>query len=388
LKASTVDLVVAASGLSSLICEHADAAERERRVSPAVIDALARAGIFHMFVPKKFGGLEVDVASGVRAIERLSAADGSTGWCAMIGATTGVISAYLAEDVAREIYGEGPGVMTGGVVAPRGTAEAVDGGYRVSGRWPFASGCEHCRWLGGVCLVRRNGELERLPGGDPDLRMILFPASEVEIIDTWHVSGLRGTGSQDMAVNDTLVQPEYTFSFVRDQPRHPGPLYGFSLMGLLAVCVASVALGIARSALDEILEIAQTKVPAGRRKPLGEWGVAQLEVAQAEAALRAGRAFLFEAIDGMWRTLAKGDAPSARQRALVRLAASNAVTGAVRAVDSAYNLGGGSSIYESSLLQRRFRDIHTLTQHVMVGPSSYEAAGRVLLGQDVPPGFL
>jgi alkylation response protein AidB-like acyl-CoA dehydrogenase len=159
-------------------------------------------------------------------------------------------------------------------------------------------------------------------------------------------------------------------------------------MGLLAVSVAAVALGIGRGAIDDISELAAAKTPTGRRKTLADWAVAQSAIAGAEAELRAGRAFLTEATDAMWQTLAAGERPSDRERALVRLAATQAVRGAVRAVDAAYDLGGGSSIYETNTLQRRFRDIHTLTAHIMIGPSSLEAAGRVLLGIDVPPGFL
>jgi indole-3-acetate monooxygenase len=379
-KGST-ELGEVARELGPLIADHADAADRDRRVPKAVVDALASAGIFHMFVPRAFGGAETDVARGVRTLEELSKVDGSTGWMAMIGATTGVISAYLPEEVSREVYQ--PGVVTGGVVAPRGTAVASGDGYQVNGRWPFASGCEHSRWLACACVV--SGQTEQT--GQTEVRMALFPASVVEIIDTWHVSGLRGTGSHDIAVTDALVPGDYSFS-LSSPPVQPGVLYGFSLMGLLAVCVAAVALGIGRGALDEIKEIAQTKTPVGRRKSLSDWSVAQVSLAEGEAALRAGRAFLFEAIGEMWGTLERGDQPSAEERALVRLAASQAVQGAVRAVDIAYNLGGGTSIYESSRLQRQFRDIHALTQHVSVGLSSFEAAGRVLLGQDVPGGFL
>jgi alkylation response protein AidB-like acyl-CoA dehydrogenase len=366
--------------------DHADITERERRVAEPVVEAMAGAGIFHMFVARRFGGGEVEPEQGVRVLEELSKSDGSTGWAAMIGATTGTISAYLSESVAREVYR--PGVVTGGVVAPRGTAVATDGGYMVTGRWPFASGCEHSEWLACACLVQVDGELERLPSGDPDVRMALFPAPVVEIIDTWHVSGLRGTGSHDVAVKDLFVPKDYSYSISCGRPVQPGALYRFSMMGLLAVCVAAVALGIGRAAIDELYTVAPKKTPVGRRRPLSEWSVAQVALAEAEASVRSGRAFLLGTVAEAWTTLEGKEELSTEQRALVRLSASQAVLGAVRAVDIAYNLGGGTSIYESSRLQRQFRDIHTLTQHVMVGPSSLEAAGRALLGQDVPPGFL
>ncbi|MGH2406191.1 MAG: acyl-CoA dehydrogenase family protein, partial [bacterium] len=238
-------------------------------------------------------------------------------------------------------------------------------------------------WLACACMVRTDDAAV-----EPEQRMVMLPASQVAIIDTWNVSGLRGTGSHDIAVKDALAPADCSYSISHGAPLQPGPLYGFSLMGLLSVCLASVALGLGRAALDEIKEMAPKKTPVGRRKPLSEWTVAQVALAEAEASLRAGRAFLFDAARDMWDVLEKGRQPSPQQRAIVRLSASQAVRGAVRAVDIAYDFGGGSSIYETSRLQRQFRDIHTLTQHVMVGPSSMEAAGRVLLGLEVPPGFL
>ena len=379
---SGAELLEAARYLAPLIADHADAAERDGRVPKAVIDALASAGIFHMFVPRVFGGAETDVASGVRTLEELSKVDGSTGWVAMIGATTGVISAYLPEEVSREVYQ--PGVVTGGVVAPARNSRGDR--RRLSGERALAV-CERLRAqpVAGLRVHRQGTRGTR--GGTGGGADGVVPGIVVEIIDTWHVSGLRGTGSHDIAVTDALVPGDYSYS-MSSAPVQPGVLYGFSLMGLLAVSVAAVALGIGRAALDEIREMAPKKMPVGRRKPLSEWSVAQVSLAEGEAALRAGRAFLFEAIGGMWGTLEGGEQPTAQERALVRLAASQAVQGAVRAVDIAYNLGGGTSIYESSRLQRQFRDIHAVTQHVSVGPSSMEAAGRVLLGQDVPPGFL
>jgi alkylation response protein AidB-like acyl-CoA dehydrogenase len=380
-------LLSAASALAPLIREHADAAERDRRAQEPVIDAMARAGVFHMFVPRALGGLEADPATGIRVLEALGSADGSAGWCAMIGSTTGVVSAYLRHDAARHIFGGGPGAVTGGVVAPRGTAETVDGGYRVSGRWPFASGCQHSDWLLGGSFVRTNGEVQKLPSGDPDVHFVFFPASEVEIIDTWHVSGLRGTGSHDMAVNDLFVPSDHTYSVATGRALHDGSLYRLSMMGLLSVCVAAVGLGIARTAIDTVREMAQTKVPMGRRNPIADWATGQQEVARAEASLRSARAFVFDAIGDIWETLGNGDTPTNAQRAIMRLSATNAAWGSVDAVDRAYNLGGGSSIYETSPLQRCFRDIHTLTQHVMVAASSYEAAGRALLGKKSRPDF-
>ena len=375
-------LVQAARDLQPLVREHADAAERERRVPAPVIEAMREAGVFHMMVPGSLGGGEAHVATLIEVIEALSAADGSAGWVAMIGATTGITSAYLEDSTAREIYGD-RATITGGVVAPSGTATPVEGGFRLSGRWRFGSGCEHSAWMALAAVVKA----EEAGGFGPDVRMFFVPAGEFEVIDTWDVGGLRGTGSHDVAVDDVFVPAERAYSLV-GHPRVTGPLYAFSLFGLLAVAVSAVALGIARGALDDVRELAGARVPLGKRRPVADWAIGQADFARAEASLRAGRAFLLEAVNDMWDTVAAGEQATAEQRAQVRLAASWAAECSVQAVDAAYRLGGGSAVYATSPLQRRFRDIHTLTQHVIIGPATYENVGRVLFGHTLPPGFL
>lgn len=380
--AGVADVLASVERLAPLLTQHAGEAERERRAPPEVVSALAKAGVFRLFVPESIGGLETDVVSAVGVFEEIACTDASAAWVAMIGATSAVTSAYVSQDVAKRVYTTD--AVVGGVVAPRGIGTPQPGAYRVSGRWAFASGCQHSDWIALACLVPK----EPLPDGSPDQRFMLVPRDAIKVIDTWHVSGLRGTGSHDVEVTDAIVAREFSYSLAMGRPLHEGPLYAFSLMGLLAVSVAAVALGVARGAIDDIKELAGEKTPLGRRKTLSGWAIAQTGIASAEGELRAGRAFLHEAVGEMWQTLKSGGQPSAEQRALVRLAATQAVQGSVRAVDAAYNLGGGTSIYETSTLQRRFRDIHTLTQHIMIGPSSLEAAGRVLLGLDVAPGFL
>src|SRR5213594_191486 len=201
--------------------------ERQRRLSPELVRALAAGGVFRMCVPRALGGGEVDPATMIETVETLAAADGAAGWSAMIGATSGVASAYLAEEAAQEIYGSDPEVVSGGAFAPLGKATVVDGGYRVSGRWPFASGCEHCAWLMGGSVVLDGGQPRLLPSGMPDNRLMLFPAAAVRIIDTWDVAGLRGTGSHDIAVEDQFVPAARSLSLISDRPRASGPLYAF-----------------------------------------------------------------------------------------------------------------------------------------------------------------
>jgi alkylation response protein AidB-like acyl-CoA dehydrogenase len=362
--------------------------EEERRLSAPLVAALTEAGIFRMCVPRALGGGEVDPATLVETLAALAEGDGSAAWSAMIGATSGTVGAYLAADAAAEIYGNDPSTITGGVFAPLGRATAVPGGYRVTGRWAFASGCEHCAWLMGGCVVLDDGKPRLLASGAPDTHLLLFPAGEVEIIDTWNVAGLRGTGSHDLAVTDRFVPAARAVSVISGRPRHPGPLYAFPLFGLLALGIAAVALGLARGAIDELRRLAAAKTPSGSRRLLAERSMVQVQVAEAEATLRAARAFLFDAVAAAWATARAAGAMSLEERALVRLASTHAALSAARVVDLMYNAGGGTSIYAPSPLQRQFRDVHVLTQHIMVSPPTLELTGRVLLGLDTDTAML
>jgi len=380
--------VEAARALATGIRERAVHIERDRRLPPELVHALAEAGLFRLCVPRSLGGIEADVATMLGAIEEIAKADGSAGWCVMIGATSGVISAYLPEGTAQEIYGKTPTTVTGGVYAPFGKATAVPGGYQVSGRWPFASGCEHCAWLMGGCVVIEDGKPQLLGNGQPDSRMMLFPAADVEVVDTWTVSGLRGSGSHDIVVADRFVPRERSVSLIADRPRASGPLYVFPVFGLLALGIAGVAVGIARSALDELTQLAAGKQPTGSRRRLAERAFVQMQIAEAEAGLRSARAFLFEAVEEAWSAATADGAISVPQRALLRLAATHATAASAKTVDMMYNTGGGTSVYATSPLQRHFRDIHVVTQHTMIAPPTYELAGRVFLGIDTDTSML
>ena len=369
-----------ARDLSARIAGEARAIEEQRRVPPALVTDLARAGLFRMLVPRDAGGLEVEPSVMLDVLEEIARGDGSAGWAVMIGATTGVIAAYLPEAATREIFSATPDGVTGGVFHPRGRATVVDGGYRVSGRWPLASGCQHCAWLLGGCMVVEGGKPRLREGGAPEARMMIFPAGAVTILDTWNVSGMRGTGSHDIAVEDVFVPAERSVWFSTDPVRRGGPLYAFPVFGLLALGIAAVALGIARGAIDDLLELAGAKIPTGSRRPLAERSATQATVARASALVAASRAHLHATVDEVWQAAASGAAVTLEQRARLRLAATQTVRDAAKAVDLAYECGGATSIYADSPLQRRFRDVHVATQHILVAPATYELAGRVLLG--------
>jgi alkylation response protein AidB-like acyl-CoA dehydrogenase len=379
--------LAAVRALVPAIRGRADEIEEGRRVPPDLIQGLADAGAFRLCIPHAQGGLEADVQTLLDVIEEVARADGSAGWVVMIGATSGLVSGYLPADVSAEIFGD-PSVVTGGVFAPRGQAVVVDGGFRATGRWAFGSGSQHCRWLLGGCVVIEDGKTRLLDRGIPDSRMMFFPASDVCIHDTWTVSGLRGTGSHDLEVADVFVPAGRAVSLITDRPRVDGPLYRFPVFGLLALGIAAVATGIARTAIDELVRIAGGKTPTGSARKLGERGVIQMQVAQAEAALESSRAWLRSAVADAWASAATGDPIPVAERATLRLAATEATIRATRAVDLMYEAGGGTSIYATSPLQRCFRDVHVATQHAMVAQSTYELTGRLLLGLDTDSAML
>ena len=309
-------------------------------------------------------------------IETIASADGSTGWCAMIGATSGLVAGYLDETNARAIFGA-PDAIAGGVFAPYGRAMREGADVVVSGRWPFASGSSHCTWLmGGAMVEAPSGAKD---AGGPAPRMVMFPARDVTIHQTWQVSGLCGTASNDIEVRELRVPYARTVSLIADRARSEGPLYRFPAFGLLALGIAAVALGIARGATEDFRELAEAKTPSGSRRMLRERATVQVDMAATIAEMESARCYLADAAARCGREAAAGEI-SVDARARLRLAATHATRQAARAVDRLYDAGGGTSIYRRSALQRRFRDVHVATQHVMIAPSTYELVGRLLLG--------
>jgi alkylation response protein AidB-like acyl-CoA dehydrogenase len=377
--AGRADPVEAARRLAATAAELAPEAEQSRRLAEPLVSALAEAGLFRLCVPKAAGGLEAHPGTLTTAVQALAAGDAAAAWCVAVGATSGLLAGYLPEESARAIHA-GPTTMIAGVFAPRGRATAEEGGYRVSGRWPFASGCRHADWLMGGCVVDDGGTVRMLPNGMPDVRLVLAPAQTFTIHDTWHVVGLRATGSHDIELAGVHVPSELSASVFTDPPVQTGPLYAFPLFGLLALAISSVCLGIGRGALDDLVAIAGGKVPAGGRRTLAERATVQAEVARAEAAVRAARALLDESIGEAWERAVASGTVDERCRAGLRLAATHAAAAGLQATETAYRLGGGSAIYDSSPLQRRLRDVNAATQHMLVAPATWELTGRQLLG--------
>ncbi len=374
------DTVVVARELAPELRARADEIERERRLPRDLSDTFAAAGFYRMCVPEVYGGLELPPAVTMATIETLATADGSSAWCVFIGATSGTVLALLPPDSAREIFSH-PEVLLGGVFAPRGKAQVEPGGFRVDGRWQWGSGTQNADWVMGGCQVIRDGQPERLHNGTPRSRMMIAPAEQVEFFDTWHVSGLCGTGSTDFAMNDLFVPDSRAVGLGVDGPLER-PLYAFPQFGLLAMGIGAVALGLARAAVEELIEIAGGKVPQGSSRSLAARPASQSAVARAEALVRSARAFYYEAIDRAWERATHRGSLDVSLRRDLRLATTHATRSCAEAVDLMYHLAGGTSVYRTSPLQRIFRDVHVATQHMMVSEATFELTGRLLLGID------
>ena len=357
------------------------AAETEalRRLPDDLALGLRTLGFGRGLAPREIGGGEWTVAENVDAIERLAYFDGATAWCGMIASTTSLIAGHLDEVWAETIYGD-PDAHTGGFAAPVGRGRADGDELVVSGRWQWGSGTHHCTWIGGgTLIVDADGTPAPLADGSV-APFVLFPAAEVTLHDTWHVAGLKGTGSGDYSVDGARVPPGRWIQ-IGGSPRIDRPLYRVSFLGALAVGVAAVGLGLARRAVDELIDLAGGKRPQGSSKTLAERAVVQEALANADAARTAARHLLDHAVADAW-ALAEGgrDGDEGRIKVALRQAATHAMTASAAAVDACYTAGGGAAVYETSPLQRVFRDVHVATQHAMVAPRTMEVVGRARFG--------
>jgi indole-3-acetate monooxygenase len=368
------------SPLLPRIRERRDEIERGRQMPRDLVEELRRAGIFRSTVPRALGGDEAAPMEIMRTIETIARADGSAGWCTMVGTGNNVAAGYMSDDGAREVFAD-PSAPAAGIAAPAGGAVRTDGGVRVSGRWPFASGITHSEWVWAGCLVLENGQ-PRMTASGPDILHVCVPVSEVQVHDTWHVSGLCGTGSHDISATDVFVPERRTFRLLDPAGHRTEPLYQVPPLSLFVFQLVSVSLGIARGALDDLIELAQTKVPSLYTSVLADKAVSQVELARAEAALSSARAFLYETVEEMWHTVREGRQPTRRQIARGRIASNHAVETAATVARTASAIAGGSSIYAKSPLQRHARDAEAVAHHFTVAPHVWEEAGRVLMGRE------
>ena len=364
-----------AQRLSKSFAQRSAEFERARRLPADVSDAMAKAGIYRMFVPQSLGGSETSPLVSSQVFETLAQGDAACGWVAFIAATSGSSLARIETSAAKQMFAS-PQTMLAGVFAPNGKAVKSGEDYILNGQWQWGSGTQNADWvLAGSMVI----DPEQPADAKPRAHMCLVPKDAIEFLDTWHSTGLRGTGSTDFKLTDHRVPSAHIVGLeVRKMP--DTPLFQFPNFTLLALGIGAVSMGIARAALNEFVGLAQQKKRISSSSTIAERSHTQMQIATAEAKLRSARAFYYDSVEQAWERALAGNTVDVDQRRNLRLATTHAVMASAEVVDCAYNLAGGVSVYQSSNLQRHFRDIHVATQHIMVAPSTLETTGRLFLG--------
>jgi indole-3-acetate monooxygenase len=379
--ASLPSLLEAVRQIEAIIRAHSTDAERDRRLSDPVADAMRDVGLYRMWRPKALGGLEVDPMSAFRVLEEVARIDSAAGWNLQLSTAVDALGAWFPDDGAAEVFGSPDARFAGGFF-PFRRAVVVDGGYRISGQTPFASGAHQAIWFDNLAHVY-DGATQRLnEDGLPVTIIAMCPATDVSILDTWHTMGMRGTGSHDVVTTDVFVPERRTALLAPyDQPgnAYRGPLYKFTVW--TAICaIATVPLGIARAALDELLELTSRKTPSYLTTPLRERITVHRMVGEADAMLGAARAYLYESLREVWVKALDGQLIDMPGKMKMQQAATYALAASANVVDLVQAVVGTTGMREEHQFQRHFRDVHTLMHHAYASASRYESAGQYLLG--------
>lgn len=379
-----------AEALRPIVEAAASEIEETRRLPPALLDKLHEARLFRLLLPRACNGIETDPVTFFHVIEAIARSDASTAWCLSQAGGCAMAAAYLDLPVAQAIFGDDPRAVLAWGPGPRVRAVECEGGYTVTGVWAFASGGRHATWLGAHCPIYKADGTPRLDAAGRQVeRTMLVRTGDVQWTDIWNVVGLRGTASDQFALNDHFVRADH--SITRDferECRESGPLYRMSASTCYQVGFAGVALGVARGALDNFIDVARNKVPRGKKSPLRHSAVVQTNLAQAEVNIRSARAYLLQSMAAIWKDLSAGNTITVEQRITIRGAATNAIHKGREAVDFAYNAAGATAIFENHPLERRFRDIHTVTQQLQGRLSHFETVGAWMLGADTDLTFV
>jgi indole-3-acetate monooxygenase len=365
--------------------------EAIRELTPDVVETLHEAGLFRMLLPRSLGGEETSPEAFVLAVEAIAQGDASAAWCVAQTSICSTLAASLNPDIARRIFAE-RSLLAWGPYSPKAKAIVCPGGYRITGAWGFASGSRHAAWLAAHCPVHESDGRPRLDAGGSAIEITaIFPRAAATITDNWHVVGLKGTGSDSYAVTDLFVPDDMTMNaYGRDiQAKYErGPLYRFTVFQLFAASFAGIALGIARSTLDAFTDLAKSKTPTGGKGLLRDSAVIQSQVGMAETQMASARVFLIDALRRMYEEASQSRTPTLDQRMMLRMASSHATHQARDVVDMAYHGAGATAIFESNPFERRFRDVHTVSQQVQAHLSLYEAIGQHFLGLPLHPKFI
>ncbi|MCP3394110.1 acyl-CoA dehydrogenase [Bradyrhizobium sp. CCGB12] len=382
--APRVGLVELARAIAPLIAREADAIERTRRLTPDVVNALIENGLYRALLPHGLGGAEAPIEVFMQMLEEIAKADASTAWCLGQCSVCAMIAASLDHDTADEIFNTPPGILAWGAIAHE--ARAVEGGYRVTARWDFASGSRQASWLGAhVRIVNGDGTPRKNADGSPEVRTILFPAASAVLHDVWQAIGLAGTGTDSYEVSDIFV-PE-RFTAFRDVPaalRETGPLYRIGTGSTFSLGFAAVSLGIARATLDAAIALARGKHQSLAASAMRDNGAVQGLIGRTEGDLRAARAYLYATAHAMWDDLSVTGAFSAAHRSAVRLAATWTIHQSAKVVDAAYHMAGATAVFRSNPFERRFRDMHAIAQQIQARDTHYQDVGKAILSTPEP----
>jgi indole-3-acetate monooxygenase len=380
---STLDQVLSRiSALAPLVARHARDLEQDRRLPAELVSALKSARIYGMLVPRRYGGLGLDAPSAVRAVSALAKLDGSVGWNAMIGHVGSLMPFLASRTLWKQIFQDGKDHVIAGSGQPVGKAERVRTGWRVTGVWPFASGCQNAEWIAGTCVMMANGSpIEASDGRGPMTRTCLMPAEHWEIRDTWHTVGLKGTGSHHVALTDVFVPDENFLEFPFGDASAPDPIFG-KLPELIVLSHGAVALGIAEGAIMDLVELAQSGAKQlFMTTPLEETERFKEGLARLDADLMAARALLEAQVTRVWENPERAAGKDMTRVAEQLQAAVWINSACVRVAEGCFELAGSRAVYESSPLQRRVRDLRVAAQHVAVHPRQYVAAGNAVLSR-------
>lgn len=369
-------LVERARAIAPLIAGEANEIERTRRLTPDVVNALIENGLYRALLPQSLGGSEAPPEIFMQMLEE---ADASTAWCLGQCGVCATIAASLDHDTAHEIFNTAPGILAWGAVAHE--ARAVEGGYRVTARWDFASGSRQASWLGAhVRIVNADGTLRKNADGTPEMRTILFPLASAVMHDVWQAIGLAGTGTDSYEVKDLFIPDR--FAVFRDMPealREPGPLYRLPTGSTFSLGFAAVSLGVARATLDAAIALARAKHQSLAASAMRDNQAVQGLIGRTEADLRAARAYLYATANAMWRDLSATGTFSPAHRSAVRLASTWTIQQSAKVVDTAYHMAGATAVFRSNPFERRFRDMHAITQQIQARDTHYEDVGKAIL---------
>lgn len=380
LKSGESSLLTGIEALEPKIRTSADAIEADRCLPDDLVEALRATGLFRATWPRSMGGLELDPLTLLEALEELSRIDGSVGWLGAFAAISGLLAAHIEPEARNELFSS-PDAVSAGSYGPMGRAERIEGGYRVSGKWGFGSGCRHADVMSAGCFVTVDGEINRNAEGTPEYRVVMFPKASANIdLDSWQVSGMRGTGSHDYVLDNLFVPERHSFDDL-DPPHHDGPLYAFH--GMFLFSHLPIPLGLGRAAIDYIYELGETKQDIAGTGLLKTNGAAHEAVAKAEAALRSARAWTYEVMGEIWDTLSRGDKLSPIQRSYFRLIQTHATRTSREVVLEMYDLAASSAIKQGSRIDRILRDMLTASAHRIVQPRMYRPSGKILFGGSV-----